>query len=170
MSDNDKAPAMAALVAQVKKLQEQCLIQMKADGKAKKGERPTKYWSQLHKKKKPRDIMMALESVCAREVELGSEPRPVYETNSRRMAELARKYHMNLQKDAPEDNRPEMDRDAAIKIALNAVEVQVLDVQAEEFGEEMSWDECKIALRFLVSGSAPGLDRLPYDLWKALHA
>lgn len=58
----------------------------------------------------------------------------------------------------------------AIKIALNAVEVQVLDVQAEEFGEEMSWDECKIALRFLVSGSAPGLDRLPYDLWKALHA
>lgn len=173
MSDEEKAPSMAALATQIQKLQEKQLNQMKAGGKAKhriEGERPTKYWTRLHKEKKPWDIMLAFEKEHVRAANQGGVHRTEYEADSRRMAGLARDYHEDLQKDKPEDNRAGIDRNIAIDIALNAVEVKVSDIQAEELGEDLTWDECDIALRFSKSGSAPGLDGLPYDLWKVLHA
>ncbi len=124
MPDEDKAPTMAALAAQIKTLQERRLNQMKANGKAKhriEGERPTKYWTQLHREKKLRDIMMAFEKEGVRAAEPNIGPGPVYETDSKRMAEMARDYHENLQRDSLGDNRSRTNREDAIATALDAI-------------------------------------------------
>jgi hypothetical protein len=55
------------------------------------GETVSKYWSQVNKARKPRDVMYALEQP-------GSTP-PVYETRSDKMSILARDYHHNLLSD-----------------------------------------------------------------------
>lgn len=170
LPDEVKAPSMAALAGQIRKLHEKRLNQLKASGRAKHridGERPTKYWTKLHREKKPREVMMAFEKEG---LQRRGDLRPTYETNSKKMAEMARDYHDNLQKDSLEEERLSPNREAAIVSALDAIKARVSEDQAEQLGQELTWDECEIALRFSKSGSAPGLDGLPYDLWKTLHA
>ena len=36
-------------------------------------------------------------------------------------------------------------------------------------GWDYTWDECETALKEGKTGSSPGLDGLPYELWKTLH-
>lgn len=84
------------------------------------------------------------------------------------MAELARHHHNEIQKDGPEI-KPEMVRAADIDTALSNITARLSDNEAESVGANIERDECELALRFSKSGSAPGLDGIPYEVWKTLN-
>ncbi len=166
-SEESRAEDAAALTAQIKRLREERFRQLKAAGRAKhriEGERPTRYWTRLHRDAKPRDVMYALQ----REGERSTGGGPVYEKDSAKMAELARRHHMNLQRDDADVRDPDA-REKDIQTALQSLEAKVSDEQAEEMGKPFSYQECVIALRFSKNGTAPGLDGLTYEVWKTLH-
>ncbi len=129
------------------------------------GDKPTRYWSKLHKECAPRDIIGAFEI----EGRLGVAGEKLYETHSVKMAEMARVHHMNVQRD-DETVRQEDERSVDIETALDSLEVSVSEQQAAKLGDEISYEECELSLRFAKNGSAPGIDGFPFEVWKTLHA
>ncbi len=129
------------------------------------GERPTKYWSKLHKECAPRDVISAFE----KEGQRGVSGEKLYETDSVRMAAMARTHHMNVQRDG-EGVRPAEQREEDIRTALNSLETKATRAQADELGAVITYEECALSLRFARNGTSPGLDGIPFELWKTLHA
>lgn len=129
------------------------------------GERPTKYWSKLHRECAPRDIINAFEHEDRR----GVSGEKIYESDSVKMAEMARTHHMNVQRDE-EGTKPAEEREKDIQTALSSVDTNVTRQQADELGARLTYDECALSLRFAKNGTAPGLDGIPFEFWKALHA
>ena len=168
ISDKDRMAETHALTVQVRRLQEKRATQLKSNSRAKhrlEGERPTKYWVKLHREIKPRDTMYALEKPGV----LHPDGTPEFEEDSTRMADLARDYHANLQKDEPNARPPEI-REEDIQQALSAIEVRLTESQREEMGGPITYDDCELALRFSKTSSSPGMDGITYEVWKALHA
>ncbi len=132
------------------------------------GEAVTKYWMQVNKDIKPREVVHALRE----RVEPGAagaaapEPQFAYEKHSQRMAELARDYHENLQK-LEKDVAPG-EREAAIQSAIGRIDATLSDEQADKLGAQITELEVAEALQLSKNGSAAGLDGLPYELWKVL--
>ncbi|KAI0758784.1 hypothetical protein C8Q74DRAFT_1209671 [Fomes fomentarius] len=84
------------------------------------------------------------------------------------MAEMARKYHNNVQKDDSDRKSPN-EREADIVTVLNSLNASINVNQAAELGGEITYEECEDSLRFSKNGSAPGRDGIPFELWKVLH-
>ncbi|RPD55590.1 DNase I-like protein, partial [Lentinus tigrinus ALCF2SS1-7] len=168
MNEQEKTAEIAALTAQIRQLKQKRTNQQKSNARARhrlEGERPTKYWTGLHREVKPRDTMYSLE----KDGEQARDGSPVYETNSERMAELARTHHMNLQKDDP-NAKGLNEREADIQRVLSAVDAHLNEEQVIELDGEVTYEECEIALRYAKSASSPGLDGITYEVWKTLHA
>ncbi|RPD53727.1 DNase I-like protein, partial [Lentinus tigrinus ALCF2SS1-7] len=169
LSDLEKTAEITALTTQIRRLRQKRTNQQKSNARARhrlEGERPTKYWTSLHREVKPQDTMHCLEKGG----ELARDGTPIYETNSERMAELARAHHMNLQRDTPAERRDPVVREANIQRVLSAVDARLNREQIAEMDGEVTYEECEIALRFAKSASSPGLDGITYEVWKTLHA
>ena len=85
------------------------------------------------------------------------------------MAEIAREHHSNLQSQhlLPPDH-PE--RTSAINKVLQQIpEHQKLSDEHSELRDKISQEQVIHALMLSKTGSATGLDGLPYELWKSLH-
>lgn len=127
------------------------------------GEKPGGIWSAINKQKKPRDVIPRLKKP-------NTNP-PQYERSTSRMAELARKYHDNLQTDGI--NEVEEDkRVAQIEKALTfTLEKQTLNNLGET---QMYWKvkstQVETAIELSKRRSSTGMDGCPYELWKALKA
>ncbi len=166
--DEDKATEAASLTARIRQLKQRRVKQQQQVSRATHrllGDRPTKYWSKLHKECAPRDVIKAFE----REGQAGNAGERIYETNSERMADMARTHHINVQKDS-QDHPPPADREADILEALSNLDTQVSADQASTLSGVITYDDCRSALRRTKNGSAPGMDGIPYELWKALLA
>ncbi len=153
---------------QVRQLKQQHYKQQQQNSRAAHrlyGDRPTKYWSKLHRECAPRDVINAFE----REGQLGTAGKKIYECDSTKMAEMARTHHMNVQRDDA-TMKPPHERQADITIALNSLEAKANEAQSEELGKEISYEECVLSLRFVKNGTSPGLDGVPFEFWKSLHA
>ncbi len=85
------------------------------------------------------------------------------------MASMARTHHMNVQRDSP-DIKPPEEREVDIATALRSLEAEVRPDQAEDLGGPLTYGECEQSLRLSKNGTAPGLDGVPFELWKILHA
>ncbi|KAL1751054.1 Endonuclease/exonuclease/phosphatase, partial [Schizophyllum commune] len=155
-----------AITEQIQRLEQRRAQHIKANARARhrlEGHTPTKYLSGLNKEVKSRELIYALET-GERQPRSGD---PIYEKDSEKMAELARKYHRDLQKD---DREVAQDvREAAIKEALQSVESRLSEEQREELAHMPTRDELEEALKFSKNGSAPGLDGIPYEMWKVLN-
>jgi hypothetical protein len=86
------------------------------------------------------------------------------------MAELAKIYHENLQH-AGINNKNEMEHEAQIEKALIFLpEKQLIKDPAQT---KMFWEvkntQVKRAIKLSKNGSSTGIDRCPYELWKALN-
>ncbi len=168
ISDTERSKGVAALTSQVRKLKQKRVLQLKSKARARhrlEGERPTKYWTGLHREVKPRDVMYALE----KDGERRPDGSPVYETDSNAMADLARKHHENLQRDECGMKPPEQ-REEDIQAVLDSIDAKLSPGQAAEMSGLVTYDECELALRFSKSASSPGLDGITYEVWKTLHA
>jgi hypothetical protein len=121
-------------------------------------------WSAINKERKPRDLIYRLK------VPETNPPR--YKRDMKRMVELARNYHNNLQEKglvAPPDS-PEQ-----IEGTSRALD-KILDSQKlpSTNTDNLDWSflhsQVLIALRSAKNGTVTGLNRCPYKLWKALEA
>ncbi|OSC98506.1 DNase I-like protein [Trametes coccinea BRFM310] len=132
------------------------------------GERPSKYWTRLHKPCTPRDIILAFERERPDAADNNTPAPREYESDSAKMAEMARRHHDDLQQDErglPQGN----DREECIRAALESLDAKLSNDQAEDMGAEITYNECMLALRFSKSGTAPGKDGIPYEVWKTLN-
>ncbi len=166
--ESAKLAEAEALTKQIRQLKQTRLKQQQQNSRATHrlyGDRPTKYWSKLHRECAPRDIIPSFE----REGLLGVSGEKIYETDSVKMAAMARAHHMNVQKDESEV-KPAAEREEDITAALASLDVTISNDQANEMGSEVTYEECLLSLRFAKNGSAPGLDGIPFEFWKTLHA
>ena len=136
----------------------------KADTKAElaeNGERLGGIWSAINKDKKPRNLIPRLK--------IPESNPPQYEHNSTRMADLAQKYHDNLQKLDITDQTP-AECTTKIEQALNAIPpTQWLDEpQRSPMNQIASDAQVKAAIRLAKNNTSTGMDGCPYELWKAL--
>ncbi|TFK88717.1 hypothetical protein K466DRAFT_598410 [Polyporus arcularius HHB13444] len=167
-SEREKAKDAEALTKQIRQLKQRRYKQQQENSRAAyriHGDRPTKYWSKLHKECVPRDIISAFE----KEGQLGPAGEKTYESVSERMAEMARTHHMNVQRD-DETVKPADERDRDIETALESLDARTTGAQTEGLRKEITYEECLLSLRFAKNGSSPGLDGIPFEFWKTLHA
>jgi exonuclease III len=125
------------------------------------GERLGGTWSNMSKSKKPRDVI--------RQLQIPNTSPARYETQSDKMAELARKHHENLQLDnTPDLDDPERARELEEILGGIPYTQKFPDPQNSELNEGITSDCVKKALKIAKNGSATGLDGCPYKLWKEL--
>ncbi|KAL1739216.1 hypothetical protein HDZ31DRAFT_27610, partial [Schizophyllum fasciatum] len=165
ISDAKRAADGAALSKQIQELEKKRLQQAKANARARhrlEGHTPTKYLSGINREVKVCDLIHALETGerCP------SSGDPIYEKKSDKMAELARKYHQDLQKDEHEPDHDQRER--AITETLEHIELKLTDEKRDEMARPPTRDEIREALRLAKNGSAAGLDGIPYEMWKVL--
>ncbi len=168
ISEDTRVAEAAALTRQIRQLKQQRVKQQQQNSRATHrlyGDRPTKYWSKLHRECAPRDIISAFE----KEGLTGPAGEKLYETDSKKMAMIARTHHMNVQRDAP-DSKPPDERERDILAALDSLDVEISGSQAEGLGGTLTYGECELSLRVAKNGTSPGIDGVPFELWKALHA
>ncbi len=168
ISETQRIDEGEALTKQIRQLKQRRYKQQQLNARATHrlyGDRPTKYWSRLHRECAPRDVINAFE----REGEVGVSGEKVYETDSVRMAAMARAHHMKVQEDE-RGARSEAEREGDTITALASLEIKVTPLQAEELKESFTYDECVLSLRFSKNGTAPGLNGIPFEFWKVLHA
>ncbi len=168
ISEEERVAEAAALTKQVRQLRQRRFKQQQQNSRATHrlyGDRPTKYWSQLHRECAPRDIINSFEI----EGQLGTTGKKLYEADSSKMAAMARTHHMNVQRDDA-DAKPAEERERDIRKALDSLDVTVAETQARELGELITYEECALSLRLSKNGTAPGLDGIPFEVWKTLHA
>ena len=138
------------------------------------GERLGRIWSDLNRVKKPRDVILRL-------VKPNSHP-PQYETNSKRMASLAKQYHSALQEnDIPtvpvvqpnvneEHNHPLEPDEILREVLSNIPDHQKFNhARFPELSKGVNTDAVKKALKQAKNNSATGLDGCPYELWRKLN-
>jgi len=127
------------------------------------GETVSKYWSNLNKKREPRDPIYSL-----RRLDTNPTNQPKYEKNSTRMAEIARKYHEDLLTQGLHPDEGE--REAAIETVLEEIDdaTKLNEPAKNKLGTPIDEDIVKLALKESASGSAPGINGLPYEFWKML--
>ena len=126
------------------------------------GERLGGPWSAISKENKPRDLILELKIP-------GSNP-PKFERCTKRMANLARNYHeelqyndINLQSDDPEY----MTRTKQILDEIPP-DQRLSEEERNTFKWEIDPDHVREALSLAKNHSATGLDGCPYELWKEL--
>ncbi|CAK5271126.1 unnamed protein product [Mycena citricolor] len=119
----------------------------------------TKFTVAISKDKTPRDTITRL---CRTDVCPPREAR-----RSRDMAELARDYHQDLQRDPSEQDLTTKDRD--IEIALEFTEARGNPDNIEELQKQLTSEDVTLALKQAATGTASGMDGIPYELWRRLH-
>jgi hypothetical protein len=82
------------------------------------------------------------------------------------MADMARDYHNKIQKDRMEV-LPEI-REEKIKTVLERTTRKVTEEQSELMKARLTLEEVRYALHRSANYKAPGLDGIPYEVWKVL--
>ncbi|OSD01783.1 DNase I-like protein, partial [Trametes coccinea BRFM310] len=155
------------LTSQLKALEAKRLKQTQDRSRAKHrayGETPNKYWIGLHKEKKPRELIPALEIEGA--ASPAGEKR--YEADPARMAKIARDHYNKIQEDSPEVTQGER-RERDMAETLTFVKTPLTEPQSRKMAHELDRDECEDALRKAKNGTAPGVDGIQYEVWKTMH-
>ena len=168
LSEADKLKEAEVRTKQLRQLKPRRYKQQQQNSRATHrlfGERPTKYWSKIHKERKPQDLIQAFEKNPDRSPT--EEPR--YESNSFKMAKMARNHHNGIQQDN-KTMKPEDERELDIRAALNSLDVEVNAAQQSDLGGKITYEECELSLRFAKNSSAPGMDSIPFEFWKTLHS
>ncbi|KAJ7601953.1 Endonuclease/exonuclease/phosphatase, partial [Mycena polygramma] len=120
-------------------------------------------WTQTNKERKPRDMIYALRKPGA----LANDDQ-IYEKDSRKMAELARNYHNDLQVDEIEPD-PEL-RAKAITEVLENIETRTTESQFASLQAQTTEKDVTEALLCAQNNRAAGIDGLIYELWKTVNA
>lgn len=165
-TDNELRTHEAYLSSQLKQLQKKKLKSSVNHFKAKManhGEKLGGIWSTLGKEKRPRNPIYRLK--------IPNSNPPQYEHHSKRMAELAKKHHEDLQNEGIDPNISEEELAQRINDILRHIpESQRLpEPERTALNWKATEEQVSRALHTTKNGSATGLDGCPYELWKALQ-
>ena len=119
-----------------------------------KGEKCTKYWFGLNKQKMGDNTILAL-----------TDKNGKLSKETKIMGEIAVQHHETLQK------KPEMteNRKKAIKkLAKIVKEKKISKEQKSMLKQKTSREEIEIALKNTANGTSPGIDGIPYELYKEI--
>jgi hypothetical protein len=130
------------------------------------GEIISKYWSMLNRVKKPKDVIHRLKKPPDRNTAVGTQP--VYETNSKNMANIARNYHNKIQKDR-EDILPDV-REPIIEMVLGRMARKATLEQIEDLQKKLTRDNVIESLKLSANDKAPGDDGIQYEIWKIIDS
>jgi len=122
------------------------------------GEKLGGIWSAINKEHSPRDPIYRLKVP-------NSNP-PQYERCSKRMAEIAGRYHENLQRcDAANHDETQLQH------LLNEIpnDQKLEDPNQSNMNWPITQDQVLRALKLTKNNTATGLDGCPYELWKTLN-
>ena len=123
------------------------------------GETISRYWTKLNKERKPRDTIHRLKNPL--------NETDDYETNSTRMAEIARDYHeklQNIDRNTTEETNPqEMNK------VLDHIPRRLTVKQRSDLAKRVKRDDISEALANSANGKAAGMDGIPTELWKKLN-
>ncbi|KAJ7204924.1 Endonuclease/exonuclease/phosphatase, partial [Mycena haematopus] len=120
----------------------------------------TKFTVRMSKDRKPRDTLSLL---CRNDVSPAQSCR-----RSDKMAELARDYHNDLQKDDSEEDQQKKSKD--IEDVLGGMESHAARPEMADLAKELVEDDVEKALKQSANGTAAGLNGLPTEFWKTLHS
>ncbi|KAJ3474750.1 hypothetical protein NLI96_g12277 [Meripilus lineatus] len=123
------------------------------------GEMINKYWTNLNKEKKPRDIIYILRDSNAN----ASEAK-----TSKAMAELGKTFFDNLQLSGIDPDEDRTARENTMKNQLKNIETKLSDESQNAMNRHISESEIETAIMSMENGKATGLDGIPYELWKRL--
>ncbi|KAF5341088.1 hypothetical protein D9611_006142 [Ephemerocybe angulata] len=123
------------------------------------GETGSKYDFYINRARKPRDTVPSLR--------IPDSAPPQYEHNSKKMVEIASKYHDGLQ-DKFHIQAPAEDQREAEAEVLAHIKTKLSDEQRSTFDRKLTKDEVHAALMEVPNGKASGLDGIPVEFWKFL--
>ncbi|KAJ7137547.1 hypothetical protein C8R43DRAFT_893515, partial [Mycena crocata] len=163
IDDEERALAGAVVVEKLAELQKKRYRASALDAQIRnrlEGEIIGRYWTKLNKENKPRDLIRRLKK--------GSGPgEPIqYETDSKKMATLARNYHNKIQSDRP-DITVET-REEKIQTVLGRTARKTTEEQNAMLRAKLTIEDIKEAMKQSGNFSAPGLDGISYEIWKTL--
>ncbi|ETW82842.1 hypothetical protein HETIRDRAFT_426345 [Heterobasidion irregulare TC 32-1] len=127
-----------------------------------KGETISKYWSKINSAKKPREIIQRLH--------IPNSSPPKYTSNSIEMVDIVRNYHNKIQNNPQTSQQMQTDNDRICQDVLREIpETQKLqNAENSPLNNLVSKQEVERAIQAAKTGSVAGMDRIPYELWKAL--
>jgi hypothetical protein len=165
-TSNELRTHEAILSSQLKQLRKKNLRNNANRFKAKManhGEKLGGVWSTLGKEKRPRNPIHRLK--------IPNSNPPQYERHSKRMAELARKHHNDLQNEGIDPNASEEEFAQKINDVLRHIpdSQRLPEPERTTLNWKVTEEQVSKALHIAKNGSATGLDGLPYELWKALQ-
>ncbi|KAJ7087810.1 Endonuclease/exonuclease/phosphatase, partial [Mycena epipterygia] len=165
-SDESRKLSSAPIIEELTKLQMKRYKSNRLSAQARnrlEGEIIGRYWSMINKKQKPRDVIHRLKKEGT-----GIDEPITYETDSKRMATMARNHHNKLQSertDIPAEARQEK-----IETVLNRTKTKTTEAQNEMLRAKLTLDNVREALKLSANNKAPGLDGITYEVWKTLDA
>ncbi|KAL1684510.1 hypothetical protein GGG16DRAFT_31278, partial [Schizophyllum commune] len=163
IDDEQKILSLAVLQEKLEKLEMMRYEKVKTSARARnrlEGEVPSIYWSSLAKEKAPRDTIARLKIP-------GTNP-PRFVTRSSEMADTARGYHDELQRDF--EYPLDAESHAAItREVLEVIDVKISDDEKEEMDTPYTEDEVREAIRAAPLGKAAGINGIPAELWQELE-
>ncbi|KAI0324864.1 DNase I-like protein, partial [Cubamyces sp. BRFM 1775] len=163
-SEHVRADDINELTRQIQQRKASRLKQQQQRARAKHrvdGEKPTKYWISTNRARAPRELIPAFEKP-------GVHGNIEYETEPRKMAEMARAHHDRIQADGPEAIE-QAQREKDIEDVLESIDSQLTDQQVDMMAAKIEYDECELALLCAKTGTAPGMDGIQYEVWKTLY-
>ncbi|KAJ7349252.1 hypothetical protein DFH08DRAFT_619671, partial [Mycena albidolilacea] len=83
------------------------------------------------------------------------------------MADMARNYHKNLQSDRM--GVPREIRETKIQTVLGRTTRKATEAQKEKLQTKLTLKDIQYVVRKSASYKAPGLDGIPYELWRILE-
>jgi hypothetical protein len=126
------------------------------------GEVISKYWSMINKPKKPKDIIDRL----LKDTSALDPADYSYESNSKKMATMARNYHSKIQNDRRE-MAPDI-RHHTIEVVLSRTARKANNDQVIDLSKKLMREDVQEALKLSANGKAPGLNGFTYEFWKIL--
>jgi ribonuclease HI/exonuclease III len=128
------------------------------------GEKLGGCWSALSKDSKPRDIIYRLKIPQTNPTQ--------YERCSKRMAEMARNYHENLQENDSTPPINQEERALTMEQVLNEIPItqRMEEPDQSPLNWQLSEEHVNNALKLVKEGTATGLDGCPNELWKVLKS
>jgi ribonuclease HI/endonuclease/exonuclease/phosphatase family metal-dependent hydrolase len=129
---------------------------------AMKGKRITPYWMAVNKARKPKDYINRLQVKGIRPM--------VYETNSKKMAEIARNHYDKVQRPDDERNTNEARRELRINVAISSIpeERKLREEDQAKLRGAITSKEVETAISAAPGCKATGLDGIPYEIYKFL--
>jgi len=114
-----------------------------------------KYWIRQNKDHTPRDTIKSLRKQDS------DQENPTYEEDSKKMAEMTRDYHQELQNIGSQETTEEDYNEVLLHLntKLNQADKNLL-------ATFIRYEEVEEALHLLPNGTAAGLDGLPHEFWK----